>query len=118
MNEQVAAGLSLAVVESQDAVAAPKNTATSQDTKPAESGYADVSGLKLYAVSGKGRREDGGHSRAAQVPSGRLAGHHPHRDDAASELAGPHDHRFLGLRSEYDSTDVLIKSAAGTRMDG
>ena len=35
---------------------APRNTATSQDTKPAEVGYADVNGLKLYyEVYGEGK---------------------------------------------------------------
>ena len=65
MNKHVAVGLSLAIVaaacqprrgESKEAVAAPNNTATSQNAKPAESGYASVNGLKLYyEVYGKGK---------------------------------------------------------------
>ncbi len=68
MNEHVAAGLSLAVVvaaavacqprpsESPGASAPPNDAAPSQETKPAESGYADVNGLKLYyEVYGEGK---------------------------------------------------------------
>jgi pimeloyl-ACP methyl ester carboxylesterase len=42
--------------ESQSALGAPRHALASQSTKPADSGYADVNGLKLYyEVYGKGK---------------------------------------------------------------
>jgi pimeloyl-ACP methyl ester carboxylesterase len=42
--------------ESQSAVGAPREALASESTKPAEGGYADVNGLKLYyEVNGKGK---------------------------------------------------------------
>ncbi|MEJ7684770.1 MAG: alpha/beta hydrolase [Segetibacter sp.] len=68
MNQHVITSLSLAIVvavvascqphpqDEQNASTAPKNTVMSQNIKPAESGYADVNGLKMYyEVYGKGK---------------------------------------------------------------
>ena len=68
MNKYILTSLSLAIVvgvvtscqggpkEGQNASTAPKGTGVSQDIKPAESGYANVNGLKMYyEVYGKGK---------------------------------------------------------------
>jgi len=68
MNKHMIAGLSVAIVvmilvscqpsnkDAQNVATTPKETADSQQVKPAESGYADVNGLKMYyEVYGQGK---------------------------------------------------------------
>ena len=66
MNKHILTKLSLAIVvavlascqriqKKAKTSSVPKDTVISQDIKPAESGYADVNGLKMYyEVSGEG----------------------------------------------------------------